>query len=187
MSIPEKPPEPWHSFFTDLDNAVTSPVGLDCIGGFVVTQLYGLSRPTADVDFIKFASKHDRGIILALGGLGGKLYTKHHVYLDPVTVTTYPENYEQRLTQMYAGVYKHLRLLALDPYDLALTKLERNSQKDRDDVRYLARTMPFDLKLLQERYRKEMRWQLGRPDREDLTLNLWVEMIEEDRALPPNT
>lgn len=102
MSIPEKPPEPWHSFFTDLDNAVTSPVVLDCIGGFVVTQLYGLSRPTADVDFIEFASKDDGGMILALGGLGGELYTKHHVYLDPVTVTAYPENYEQRLTQMYA-------------------------------------------------------------------------------------
>jgi hypothetical protein len=25
-------------------------VRLDCIGGFVVTMLYGLSRPTADVD-----------------------------------------------------------------------------------------------------------------------------------------
>jgi hypothetical protein len=33
------------------------------------------------------------------------------------------------------------------PYDLALSKLERNSQKDRDDVRFLARSVPLDLDL----------------------------------------
>jgi hypothetical protein len=182
MSTSEKPPEPWHAFFTDLDHAVTSPVGLDCIGGFVVTQFYGLSRATADIDFIELASKDERKLIMTLGGRGGKLHEKHHVYLDLVNVAAYPENYGERLTQMYKGIYKHLHLLALDPYDLALTKLERNSQKDRDDVRYLAKTTPFDLKILEERYCEEMRWQLGRPDREDLTLKFWFEMIEEDRA-----
>jgi len=38
--------------------------------------------------------------------------------------------------------------MALDPHDLALSKLERNSQKDRDDVRFLARSIPFDLDIL---------------------------------------
>ena len=54
-------------------------------------------------------------------------------------------------------------------------------QRDRDDVRFLARTIPFDLEILQERYRKELRWQLGNPAREDLTLKLWIEIIQEDR------
>jgi hypothetical protein len=72
--------------------------------------------------------------------------------------------------------------MAADPYDLALSKLERDSQKDRDDVRYLGRTIPLDLEILRNRYDKEMRWQLGVPQREDLTLKLWIEMIEEDRA-----
>ena len=39
-----RPPEPWDSFLKDLDAAVDAPVRLDCIGGFVVTQLYGLDR-----------------------------------------------------------------------------------------------------------------------------------------------
>jgi hypothetical protein len=69
--------------------------------------------------------------------------------------------------------------MALDPYDIALSKLERNNQKDRDDVRFLARTVPLDLSLLEERYRTELRWQLGRPDREDLTMQLWIEMLIE--------
>jgi len=76
--------------------------------------------------------------------------------------------------------------MALDPYDLALSKLERNSQKDRDDVRFLARSIPFDLNILQERYTTELRWQLGVPKREDLTMQLWLDAIREDRGISTN-
>jgi len=55
MPFTKRPPEPWDSFLKDLDAAVDAPVRLDCIGGFVVTQLYGLDRPTADVDVIELA------------------------------------------------------------------------------------------------------------------------------------
>jgi hypothetical protein len=72
--------------------------------------------------------------------------------------------------------------MALDPYDLALTKLERNIERDRNDVRHLARLIPFDLDLLRERYQAELRPYLGNPKREDLTLKLWIDAIEEDRA-----
>jgi hypothetical protein len=41
-----------------------------------------------------------------------------------------------------------------------LSKLERNSQKDPDDIRYLARSVLFNLDILQSRYDTEMRWQL---------------------------
>jgi len=44
---------------------------------------------------------------------------------------------------------------------------------------YLARTVPFDVEVLKERYQKELRWQLGNPERENLTLRLWIEAIEE--------
>jgi hypothetical protein len=165
-----------------LDAAVDGVVRFDCIGGFVVTQLYGLKRPTADVDVIELAPRKAAETIMALGLLGGPLWKKHHVYLDRVAVAAVPENYEDRLVEMFPGAFRHLRLMALDPYDLALSKLERNGQKDRDDIRYLACTVPLDLEILQDRYATEMRWQLGRPEREDLTLRLWLEAIQEDRA-----
>ena len=110
------------------------------------------------------------------------LHKKHSVYLDYVGVSKVPEDYEERLTEMFAGVFKHLRICALDPYDLALSKLERNIQRDRDDVKHLGRTIPLRLEILKERYEKELRWQLGNPEREDLTLKLWMEMIEEERS-----
>ena len=37
--------------------------------------------------------------------------------------------------------------------------------------------------LLRDRYRREMRDYLGVPEREDLTLRLWIEIIEETRHL----
>ena len=83
---------------------------------------------------------------------------------------------------MFPGTFKHLRIFACDPYDVALSKLERNIQRDRDDVRHLARTIPFDLCTLKERYETELRPILGNPDREDLTLRLWLEAIEEERS-----
>lgn len=90
-----------------------------------------------------------------------------------------PEDYEDRLTEMFPGAYQHLRICALDPYDLALSKLERNIQRDRDDVKHLAQFIPLNLKILAERYQRELRWRLGNPQREDLTLKLWTEMIKE--------
>ena len=179
MSAEKHPPEPWNSFLKDLDEAVNDVVRLDCIGGFVVTQLYGLERPTADVDVIELAPREASEIVMRFAVQGGPLHKKHRIYLDRVTVAAIPENYEERLEEMFPGAYRHLRLMALDPYDIALSKLERNSQKDRDDVRFLARTIPFDMSILQERYKAELRWQLGRPDREDLTMHLWLEMLSE--------
>ena len=43
------------------------------------------------------------------------------------------------------------RLLAPDTYDVILSKLERNSPKDRDDVEYLAKTLSLGAALLRKR------------------------------------
>ena len=83
---------------------------------------------------------------------------------------------------MYSGTYRRLRLFALEAHDLALTKLSRNIARDREDVKYLARTIPFDLLLLQERYRTEFRpYVVGNPENLDDIFRLWIEMIEEGR------
>ncbi len=98
-----------------------------------------------------------------------------------VGVATLTENYEERLTEIFAGEFQSIRLFALDPYDIALAKIERNIDRDREDVKYLARVVPFDLQILENRYFNELRPILGIPEREDLTLKLWIEMIREDR------
>jgi hypothetical protein len=57
------------------------------------------------------------------------------------------------------------------------------SQRDRDDVKHLARSIPLKIETLKE-HEIELRWQLGIPEREDLTLKLWIEMIEEFKGTP---
>jgi Nucleotidyltransferase of unknown function (DUF6036) len=177
---PETIPEPWKSFLSEIDSAVDEEVALHCLGGFVLTIMYGLARPTADVDVVMIAPRDESERLLRLAGKGSELHRKHGVYFDLVTITTLPEDYDQRLTEMFPKVFKRLRMFALDPYDLALAKLERNIQRDRDDVKHLARTVPLDLSVLRERYEEELRPYLAAPEREDLTLRLWIEAIEEE-------
>jgi hypothetical protein len=82
----KRPPEPWDSFLKDLDAAVDTSVRLDRIGGFVVTQLYGLDRPTADVDVIELDPREAAETVMALGLGGGALCRKHLIYLDRVAI-----------------------------------------------------------------------------------------------------
>jgi hypothetical protein len=178
---PKQIPEPWASFLSQVDDVLSEDVELHCLGGFVVTMLYGLRRSTADVDVLAVTGRSAWRYLADLAGKGAELHRKCGIYLDFVTMATVPEDYDQRLTEMFPETFRRLRLLALDPYDLALAKLERNIQRDRDDVKHLARIIPFDLDTLKDRYLKELRPLLGNPDREDLTLRLWVEAIEEDR------
>jgi hypothetical protein len=72
---------------------------------------------------------------------------------------------------------RHIQLYALEAHDLALTKLERNSDVDRQDVLDLARAGYLDAVTLQDRYSKEFRPNLvSNVEKDDLTLKLWIEM-----------
>jgi Nucleotidyltransferase of unknown function (DUF6036) len=176
------PTEPWHSFLTDVDALVLGEVYLHCLGGFVMQQLYGLPRPTVDVDTLPISPRDQTALLMDKAGKGSELCLKHKVYLDIVGVCDYPENYDDRLTALFPGAYKNLRLFALEVHDLALAKLGRNSPRDREDIRFLAKKAPLEINILKERYAKELRPYLANQAREDLTMNLWIEMIEEDRA-----
>ena len=182
--MPDTLQEPWFSFLKELDELVNAPVHFQCIGGFVVTMLYGLGRTTADVNVLHITPRSAEDAFAHVAMKGGKLHLKYRVYLDYVTVVAHPCDYESRLHEMFPGAFRHLHLMALDPYDLALTKLERSSGRDRSDVQHLARTVPFDLNILSDRYTTELRPYLLNPEREDKTLKFWIEDIEELRARP---
>ena len=54
-------------------------------------------------------------------------------------------------------------------------------ERDREDVKYLARQGLLNPEELRRRYEKEMRPYIARPeDRLDRNLELWLEMIRED-------
>jgi hypothetical protein len=53
--------------------------------------------------------------------------------------------------------------LAWDPYDLALTKLERNIERDYNDVLHMPGTILVERELLRERNVTELCEYLGNP------------------------
>src|ERR1019366_965244 len=175
----ERPPQPWHSFFRDIDRAFDRPVVLQCIGGFALAMLYGFPRPTVDIDFLSVVPAGEIGRLEALAGMGSVLHGKLGVYVHHVVVVTVPESYEDRLIPIFPDAYSRIRLTGLEAHDLALSKLERNSGRDREDVRFLARAVPLDLRILEDRYRSELRPYLAATERHDLTMRLWIEMLQD--------
>ncbi len=175
-------PEPWRSLLADIDALCPQAIEMHCIGGFAVTLHYGLIRPTGDIDVWHVIPSDAAPWLAKIAGKGSALHRKHRVHVQVSAVATVPEDYESRLVEVFAGEFKKLRILVLDPYDLALSKLERNSEIDVEDVKHLARALNFDLDLLAARYRRELRPFLSGPEaRHDLTFELWIDAIKEER------
>jgi hypothetical protein len=177
-------PEPWSSFFRELDRIASERVDFHCIGGFVVTRYYGFARETADVDVLSIVPNAQREAFLQAGAAGSPLHRKLKVYLDYVTVIhAYPEDYDQRLIEIFPGQLQNIRIFAPEAHDLALMKLGRNIERDREDVKYLARRGYLTGEELENRYRLEMRPYIGVPDSSDRVLKFWLDMIREELVL----
>jgi len=171
--------EPWMSFLRELDGQLASPTELHCLDGFVVAEYYGLMRATADIDILESRGT-DLVTLARLAGRKSALHKRHGVYIDVVTIADVPDNYDERLITAPAS-FDNLSLRVLERHDLVLAKIVRNSDGDRADVAAIAGGPGLDIDLLRARYVEELRPKLGRPEREDLTLTLWIEIIEETK------
>lgn len=118
----------------------------------------------------------------AIAGYDSDLHRKYKIYLHRVTVTTLPEECEERLSEMAPGQFERLRLLVPDPYDYILSKLQSAALKDYDDASFLFQSRRLKSELLRERYRQELRdYLIGPPDQHDETLERWLEIFESRR------
>lgn len=172
----DHPVEPWLSFLSELNALLEEPVNIHCIGGFVVSQHYGLGRETADLDVLSVIPKRVADRIEEIAGKGSKLQERHRVYIDHVHVANYPAGYEHRLTRAFP-VWSNVRLWALEPHDLALTKLERSAERDIRDVMFLARAGLITRDTLIARFATEMEPYITGPTPtwHRTTLNMWID------------
>lgn len=149
---------------------------IHCLGGFVAAFYYELSRPTNDLDYLEVIPREAAGIVQQVAGIESALARKHRLYFQHVGVASLPDAYGDRLRELLPGTFSRLRLLALDPHDLALSKLARNSPVDREDVAQLAGAVPLDPEVLRTRYQRELRpIIIGDVERHDRTLALWLD------------
>ncbi len=160
-----------------------TPLDLYCIGGFVICYCYGLPRPTGDIDYYSAVPANLN--LIEMAGEGSALFRKYKIQLHHVTVTNLLEDYATRLTEMFPRVFKNLRLFAPDHFDFILSKLERNSAKDRDDADYIFKTRKLSPQILRERYEKELRPYLSKESWHDDPLELWIEIFEKKNCMVP--
>ena len=174
---------PWREFLSEVDRRLPGPVELHCLGGFVAAMHYHLDRPTNDLDYIEIIPRDSARVLEEMAGRESQLAKKYHLYFQRIAVASLPESYAERLTELFPGRFRNLRLLALDPHDLALSTLTRNSPVDREDVAHLAKTVPLDPVVLRTRYQQELRpIVIGDPERHDRTLEMWIESYFPSRA-----
>jgi len=175
-ATPPELPNPWRAFLIGVDGQLPRPIEIRCLGGFVAAFYYDVPRPTNDVDYVEVVPHDAMGTLQEIAGPDSPLARKHRVHFQHVGVASLPESYAERLAELFPGRFRHLRLLALDPHDLALSKLTRNSPIDRADVAQLATVVPLDAKILRARYQRELRpIIIGDPDQHDRTLEMWIE------------
>ncbi|MGB6199845.1 MAG: DUF6036 family nucleotidyltransferase [Candidatus Acidiferrales bacterium] len=174
--MPHKLISPWREFLEDLDALLDESLCLHCIGGFAVIVGYGLPRSTNDLDYRSLIPGNRVRDLENLAGHGSALARKHKIQLHYTGIDSMPENYEERLTELFPGHFVNLRLAIPDPYDLVLSKLGRDLRHDREDVRFLANSKHLDPAILRDRYVKELRPILIGPEsRHDATLEYWLE------------
>ncbi len=167
---------PWREFLAEVDRLLPEPVQLHCLGGFVVAVRYRHPRPTSDIDYIEIIPRDVRDILERIAGAQSPLAKKHRVYFQHVGVASLPESYAERLIELFPGHFEKLQLFELEAHDLALSKLARNHPVDREDVAYLAKTVPLNPDVLRTRYREELRpLIIGPAETHDQTLQMWIE------------
>jgi hypothetical protein len=167
--------EPWIGFLSEVDQALFRPMEVHCLGGFVLSVMWGLPRPTGDVDFIDIEPSGACSELLAVAGQGSEISDRYHLYFHQVTIAEYPEAYSSRLVDITPVMFRRLRLKALEVHDLALAKLGRNSPRDRADIEFLAGKGLLDPELLEDRFKKELRPYVLNEARESLTMRLWLD------------
>src|SRR5438105_13467273 len=95
------PVEPWRSFLGDLDGLLKGPLELRCLGGFVVTQQYGIGRETSDIDFLSVLAQSPDDNVEVLAGLGSKLHRNSRLSIQSVGIATPPVADATRMTRMF--------------------------------------------------------------------------------------
>ena len=81
-------PSRWTAFLKEVDRNIQDPVELHCLGGFVLSALYDLPRPTGDVDYIAAIPANSITDLQNIAGQGSVLNQKYRLYFQHVIRTS---------------------------------------------------------------------------------------------------
>lgn len=167
-------PKPWPAFLKEIDLQLSQEVKPLCLGGFVLSVVYGIPRFTGDLDYIEVVPRAAANELEEIAGRESALCKKYRLFVQNVGIADLPEDYESRVQALDLGL-KKLQLYGLDPYDILLAKVTRNSPKDQGDAKFLIAKLGLDYKTFYDRWEKEPAPRVANGPRQDLTIELWKE------------
>ena len=181
LSKKESLRQPWLAFLSELDILLPCPVEIRCLGAFLLTAVYALPRFTGDLDCLAVMPSEATAVVEELAGRNSGLAKKHRVWLQHVGmgIVDLPDDYERRLERLEFD-FEKLQLSALEVYDLVLSKLTRNSPKDREDVKFIAQQQNLSYTVACDRFVQEMKPWVARADWHESTLQMiWKEYFPQ--------
>ena len=90
--MPPTIPEPWLGFLREVDRALSRPVEVHCLGGFVLSVLWELPRPTGDIDFIEIRPSGSVSELNDVAGEDSALASQYRLRFHQVNVAEYHTN-----------------------------------------------------------------------------------------------
>ena len=104
--MPNDLPSPWREFLQAIDDSLSEPIQLHCIGGFAIVAAYGLPRSTNDLDYFTLIPFKSVPEIQKIGGEGSPLALKYKVHVHHAAVASLPDGYEERIKELFPGRFK---------------------------------------------------------------------------------
>ncbi|MBI5352427.1 MAG: nucleotidyl transferase AbiEii/AbiGii toxin family protein [Chloroflexi bacterium] len=133
------------SILTILGEQVPPASRLFLVGGSALTLL-GSPRPSLDIDFVG-DDVHPNELHRAIMAKAKEM--KLQVDIVPIDrFVPLPEGNEQR--SIYIGQFANLEIYVIDPYSIALSKLDRGLFTDFDDIIFLIKNDYITLKELEQ-------------------------------------
>mgnify|MGYP001817017772 CR=1 FL=1 len=132
-----------------VDSCLKSPAKIVLIGGSAVILAHGVTTTTVDIDTLN-------GVTAALEHAFEEAYQLTGLR-PPVShsgVAFVPERYEERLVRQATGGL--LELWVLEKHDLAISKVVRGDERDRQHLRAIHEHDPFEFEILVARFKDEM-------------------------------
>lgn len=145
--MPKHPPEVIIQYLIRLDAFLSRSVRVVIIGGSAIALRWDNRHSTSDIDVLEQLDPELQKAIVAAGPEGA-------IPLQPVTISSQPHDYEDRLQQFEIPALNHLRVLLPDAHDLAIMKVARGLTHDLEGVDEIHRHTPMVLETLIERYRE---------------------------------
>ncbi len=136
-------------FLETLDKKLEKQIELIAVGGTAMTLL-GIKTSTIDIDFEVKSEDHStlkKGLSILPHGYRIDIFTNGLIFSQQL-----PDDYREKSVPIKH--FKNIRLLALQPVDIVVTKIGRLNERDKEDIKSCIEKFGLTRRQIKERAQK---------------------------------